>query len=118
VQIVDLMLARLAARLKDKNMAIELTPAAKNVLAERGYDPVLGARPLRRAIQRDIEDQLSEKILYGELKPGQTVLVDVEGEGLLATFTFQGVPTDSRLPVPVGASGDGPVDIQDLPPVD
>src|SRR5690606_11679151 len=67
-QIVDLMIARLAKRLADKDMQIELTPAAKELLAERGFDPVLGARPLRRAIQREIEDQLSEKILYGELK--------------------------------------------------
>ena len=51
-------------------MGIELTPAAKVLLATKGYDPVLGARPLRRTIQRDIEDALSEKILYGELKPG------------------------------------------------
>jgi ATP-dependent Clp protease ATP-binding subunit ClpC len=98
-------------------MAIELTPAAKTALAERGYDPVLGARPLRRAIQREIEDQLSEKILYGELKPGQLVLVDAEGEGLLATFTFLGVPLGSRQPVGVGAPGDGPVDVADMPAV-
>ncbi|MEQ1375301.1 NDP-hexose 4-ketoreductase, partial [Salmonella enterica] len=67
VQIVDLMAARLDERLKDKDMALELTPAAKELLAKRGYDPVLGARPLRRAIQREIEDQLSEKILFGEI---------------------------------------------------
>ncbi len=117
VQIVDLMVARLAARLKDKNMAIELTSAAKNLLAERGYDPVLGARPLRRAIQREIEDQLSEKILYGELKAGQTVVVDAEGDGLLGVFTFTG-RGGTPQPVGVGATGDAPIDVQDLPPVD
>ena len=60
-------------------MAIELTPAAKSLLARRGFDPVLGARPLRRTIQREIEDQLSEKILFGEIEGGQIVIVDVEG---------------------------------------
>src|SRR5687767_1421026 len=83
ISIVDLMIAKLRKRLQDKDMGLELTPAAKRLLAEKGYDPVLGARPLRRAIQREIEDQLSEKILFGELRPGQTVLVDAEGEGLL-----------------------------------
>ena len=68
-------------------MGIELTPAAKQLLAEKGYDPVLGARPLRRTIQREIEDALSEKILFGELTPGQIVVVDVEGEGLLSSPT-------------------------------
>ena len=81
VTIVDLMIAKLDERLRDKDMGIELTPAAKELLAKRGYDPVLGARPLRRTIQREIEDALSEKILFGELRPGQIVLVDAEGEG-------------------------------------
>ena len=62
-------------------MGIELTAAAKVLLAEKGYDPVMGARPLRRTIQREIEDQLSEKILFGELTSGHIVVVDVEGEG-------------------------------------
>jgi ATP-dependent Clp protease ATP-binding subunit ClpC len=90
VQIVDLMINKLDARLKDKDMAIELTPAAKALLATRGYDPVLGARPLRRTIQREIEDPLSEKMLYGDLKPGEIVIVDVAGEGSEAAFTFRG----------------------------
>ena len=66
-QIVDLMVDGLEKRLKDKDMGIELTQAAKLLLAERGYDPVLGARPLRRTIQREIEDVLSEKILFGDV---------------------------------------------------
>ena len=81
VTIVDLMVAKLDERLRDKDMGIELTPGAKALLAKKGYDPVLGARPLRRTIQREIEDVLSEKILFGELTPGQIVLVDAEGEG-------------------------------------
>ena len=79
VMMVDLMITRVEAALANKDMAIELTPAAKGLLARRGWDPVLGARPLRRTIQREIEDQLSEKILFGEVAPGQIVIVDVEG---------------------------------------
>ncbi|MCQ1948420.1 MULTISPECIES: ATP-dependent Clp protease ATP-binding subunit [Arthrobacter] len=90
VQIVDLFLNRLSQRLAEKGMTIELTPAAKVLLATRGYDPAMGARPLRRTIQREIEDQLSEKILFGELKPGEAISVDVEGEGDEAKFTFVG----------------------------
>jgi ATP-dependent Clp protease ATP-binding subunit ClpC len=87
---VDNMIASVELRMRDRDMQIELTQAAKQLLAERGFDPVLGARPLRRTIQRDIEDNLAEKMLYGEVGPGQIVLVDVEGEGPTATFTFHG----------------------------
>ena len=91
-QIVDLMIVRLDRRLAEQQMTIELTEAAKDLLAERGFDPVLGARPLRRAIQRDIEDALSEKILFGELERGQKVIVDAEGESILGEFIFRGEP--------------------------
>ncbi|MEY2634900.1 MAG: hypothetical protein RIS75_840 [Actinomycetota bacterium] len=97
IQIVDLMVARLDERLRDKDMGIELTQTAKNLLAERGYDPVLGARPLRRTIQRELEDTLSEKMLFGELKPGEIIAVDVEGEGESAVFTFKGNPKNEIL---------------------
>jgi ATP-dependent Clp protease ATP-binding subunit ClpC len=90
--IVDLMIAKVDERLKDRDMGIEIRPAAKDLLAVRGYDPVLGARPLRRTIQREIEDSLSEKILFGELRPGQIVIVDTEGAGEDVKFTFTGVP--------------------------
>ncbi|MBF6134257.1 ATP-dependent Clp protease ATP-binding subunit [Nocardia otitidiscaviarum] len=95
IEMVDLMISRVATQLKNKDMAIELTDKAKSLLAKRGFDPVLGARPLRRTIQREIEDQLSEKILFGELGAGQTVMVDVEnwdgeGQGEDAKFTFTG----------------------------
>ena len=91
-QIVDLMIVRLDKRLAEQQMTIELTEAAKDLLAERGFDPVLGARPLRRAIQRDIEDALSEKILFGEIERGQKVIVDAEGESILGEFIFRGEP--------------------------
>jgi len=91
IQIVDLMIANLDERLRAKDMGIELTSAAKALLAKRGYDPVLGARPLRRTIQREIEDVLSEKILFGDVKPGEITLVDVETVDEKEKFTFTGV---------------------------
>src|SRR5258706_6030162 len=96
--IVDLMIAKVDDRLKDRDRGIELRPAAKELLSSRGYAPVLGARPLRRTIQREIEDSLSEKILFGELKAGQIVMVDVEGTGPAAQFTFRGVPMPGEVP--------------------
>jgi len=98
IEIVDLMIAKVDERLKDRDMGIELTPAAKIALATKGYDPVLGARPLRRAIQREIEDSLSEKILYNELKAGQIVLVDAEGTGENIKFSFHGASKSSAIP--------------------
>ncbi|CAN2224606.1 clpA ATP-binding subunits of Clp protease and DnaK/DnaJ chaperones [Candidatus Nanopelagicaceae bacterium] len=92
INIVDLMVANLDERLKAKDMGIELTQAAKDLLAARGYDPLLGARPLRRVIQREIEDSLSERILFGELKAGEIIVVDVEGVDADAKFTFAGSP--------------------------
>ena len=104
IRIVDLMLARVDVQLKNKDMALELTPSAKALLADRGYDPSLGARPLRRTIQRELEDQLSEKILYGELMPGQIIVVDTEGEDESLKLTFRGEAKPEALP--------------DTPPVD
>jgi ATP-dependent Clp protease ATP-binding subunit ClpC len=97
-QIVDLMIAKVEDRLKDRDMGIELTPTAKKLLAEHGYDPVLGARPLRRTIQREIEDPLSEKILFSEVKAGQIIMVDTEGTGKEAKFSFRGVPKPEEVP--------------------
>ncbi|MEO5723182.1 MAG: NDP-hexose 4-ketoreductase, partial [Ilumatobacteraceae bacterium] len=94
-QMVDLMTKRLASQLESQGLGIELTQSAKNLLAERGYDPQMGARPLRRAIQRLIEDELSEKILYKQFNAGEIIVVDTEddpdkpGEKRL---TFNAVP--------------------------
>jgi ATP-dependent Clp protease ATP-binding subunit ClpC len=88
-------------------MGIELTQAARDLLAARGYDPLLGARPLRRVIQREIEDSLSERILFGELKAGEIIVVDVEGIDAAATFTFTGSP---KVTMP-----DSPEDLAEAP---
>ncbi|WP_018297338.1 ATP-dependent Clp protease ATP-binding subunit [Corynebacterium lubricantis] len=104
VQMVELLIGRVAKALAQQDMGIELTDKAKNLLAQRGFDPVLGARPLRRTIQREIEDVLSEKILYGEIGAGEIISVDVEGwDGESkntdsATFTF----TPRPKPLPEG----------------
>ncbi|GAA4260690.1 ATP-dependent Clp protease ATP-binding subunit [Dietzia aurantiaca] len=98
VQMVELMVGRVRSALKAKDMDIEVTNRAERLLAKRGFDPVLGARPLRRTIQREIEDTLSEKILFGEVAAGDLVTVDVEGwDGESertedAKFTFSGSP--------------------------
>ncbi|ASN50709.1 ATP-dependent Clp protease ATP-binding subunit [Sinomonas sp. R1AF57] len=107
IEIVDLMIARLEQRLKDKDMGIELTQAAKVLLATRGYDPTMGARPLRRTIQSEIEDQLSEKILFGDLSAGDIVVIDTEGEGDEAKFTFTGMPRPQVPEVVTLAKGSG-----------
>ena len=85
VQIVDLFIAKLGKRLEDRDMTITLTQAAKQRLIELGYDPALGARPLRRAVQREIEDKLSEKIVRGELVSASHVDVDLVGDEFVFT---------------------------------
>jgi ATP-dependent Clp protease ATP-binding subunit ClpC len=103
VQIVDLMVNLLDERLKDRDISLDLTQSARELLAERGYDSSMGARPLRRTIQREIEDPLSEKMLFGEITPGSIVLVDVvEGEDG-KEFTFATTPK---------------ADVPDTPPVE
>jgi ATP-dependent Clp protease ATP-binding subunit ClpC len=117
IRMVDLMSSRVEEQLKSKDMSLELTDKAKQLVAKRGFDPVLGARPLRRTIQREVEDQLSEKILFGELQPGQIVVVDVDGwdgEGSddKAVFTFRGETKPEPVPsTPVGVAAGGGVDL-------
>src|SRR6201994_4745741 len=96
--IVDLMAGKVDERLKDRDMGLELRPGAKQLLSERGYDPVLGARPLRRTIQRETEDSLSEKTLFGELRPGAIVPGDTEGTGKEAKFPFASRPKPDSVP--------------------
>ncbi|HAT1131312.1 ATP-dependent Clp protease ATP-binding subunit [Corynebacterium striatum] len=104
VEMVELLIGRVEKQLAERDMGIELTQEAKDLLAKRGFDPVLGARPLRRTIQREIEDQLSEKILFGEIGAGEIITVDVENwdgeskDNSSATFTFSPRPR----PLPEG----------------
>jgi ATP-dependent Clp protease ATP-binding subunit ClpC len=82
-QIVDLMLSIVDKQLAEKGVKLEVTDAAKDLLGEKGYDEVFGARPLRRVIQNMVEDKLSEDLLRGKFKTGDTAIVDVEGEEIV-----------------------------------
>jgi ATP-dependent Clp protease ATP-binding subunit ClpC len=101
-QIVDLLVKDLQERLADRKLSIELSDEAKSWLAKEGYDPVFGARPLRRAIERYVENPLSAKILSGELNEGDTVKVDLGKEGL--TFSGKTAKT-SRKTGKAGVAG-------------
>ena len=81
--IVDIQLRRLSRLLEDKGFRLEVSEAARDYLAEVGYDPALGARPLKRAIQRELQDPLALKVLAGEFKEGDTIRVDRGPEGLV-----------------------------------
>ncbi|MCS7255917.1 MAG: ATP-dependent chaperone ClpB [Thermomicrobium sp.] len=83
-QIVDIQLRQVRQRLKQRNITLQVTLRAKEWLAERGYDPVYGARPLKRVIQRELLDRLANKILRGEVRDGDTVIVDVDEQGQLS----------------------------------
>ncbi len=93
--IVDLMMKRVREQLKAKDVDIELTDDAKNLLAERGYDPALGARPLRRTIQRLVEDPLSEKLLWKEFKAGETLIVHARDDEMV--FEHAPIPPDTPV---------------------
>jgi ATP-dependent Clp protease ATP-binding subunit ClpB len=86
-QIVEIQLERLRRRLADRNLALELSEAARRQLAEEGYDPLYGARPLKRLIQQRIENPLASRILDGEFAPGDTI--SVEADKASGNFTFQ-----------------------------
>jgi ATP-dependent Clp protease ATP-binding subunit ClpC len=111
LQIVDIFTSRIEGQLKNKDMGLELTDNAKKYLAKKGFDPVLGARPLRRTIQRDLEDTLSEQILFNELRPGQIVVVDCEGDPentekskLVFRGADRGVQVPDAVPADLGAA--------------
>ncbi len=113
LSIVDIMIARIEGQLKNKDMGLELTDNAKKWLSKKGWDPVMGARPLRRTIQREIEDNLSERILFNDLKAGQIVIVDTDGDPDLVETTalvFRGADKPAAVPdaVPAGLGGSAP----------
>jgi ATP-dependent Clp protease ATP-binding subunit ClpC len=96
-EIVDLMLTRVREQLTSQHLDLALTDDAKEYLGRQGYDPELGARPLRRAIQRLLEDPLSERVLLGEFKAGTTILVSYDGEN--EELTFEGITSPDSPPV-------------------
>ena len=102
--IVDLMIRRVREQLESQGLALELTTAAKAALAKKGYDPTLGARPLRRAIQRLVEDPLSERILWKEFRAGETVVVDAE-EDEVVFRSIEGIEPPPVEPVISGSEG-------------
>jgi ATP-dependent Clp protease ATP-binding subunit ClpC len=102
-QIVDLMMKRVSDQLSGQGLTLELTDGAKALLADKGYDPTLGARPLRRAIQRMVEDPMSERILWKEFSAGQTVVVDAEN----GEITFQVIDGIEPPPVELAEAGSG-----------
>jgi len=81
-QIVKLQIGRLEQRLSDRKMSLQISELALDFIAEVGYDPVYGARPLKRIIQRELETQIAKRILRGEFNNGDTINVDIENERL------------------------------------
>ena len=105
-QIVELLLLRIRESMAERELQLELTEPAKDLLVDKGWDPAMGARPLRRAIQRYIEDPLADFVLREQLTPGATVVVDPaegEGEGEVRLSIVQ--PKKQKTPVGVGAQG-------------
>ncbi len=100
-EIIDLMIKRVRTQLEAQGLGIELTQAAKYLVVEKGYDPALGARPLRRALQRLVEDPLSERILWKEFRAGDTVIADVEGEEIV----FRSIEGIEPPPVEMAGAG-------------
>jgi ATP-dependent Clp protease ATP-binding subunit ClpC len=101
IQIVDLLMKRVREQMSVHEVAIELTQSAKELLVEKGYDPAMGARPLRRAIQRHIEDPLADFVLMSELEPGSTILIDRrEGEEEVDITVVAGPEKREKVAVP------------------
>ena len=105
-QIVELLLLRIRHSMAERELVLDLTDEAKDLLVEKGWDPAMGARPLRRAIQRYIEDPLADFVLRSQLPPGSTVVVDPAPEGVEGEVRLTIVkPKKVKTPVAVGAGG-------------
>jgi ATP-dependent Clp protease ATP-binding subunit ClpC len=115
--IIDLLLKRLREQMATHEASIELTEDAKEMLVDKGYDPAMGARPLRRAIQRHIEDPLADFVLGAELTAGSTIMVDREGEEDVKITIIPGEPREpEKVTVPAGdAEPEGPAAEPDEP---
>ena len=89
-KIVELMLSQIQGQLKEKDIKLEITDAAKDYLGEKGYDPAFGARPLRRVIEREVEDQFSDALLNGKFRSGETIKIDYQdGKIVLEKIALQ-----------------------------
>ncbi len=111
-QIVELLLLRIRESMAERELQLELSDPAKDLLVEKGWDPAMGARPLRRAIQRYIEDPLADFVLREELTPGATVVVDPAPEGEDGEVKLTVVaPKKQKTPVGVGADGGTPEEL-------
>jgi ATP-dependent Clp protease ATP-binding subunit ClpB len=91
-RIVDIQVRHLQRRLADKRISLDLTPEAKALLAREGYDPTFGARPLKRTIQRLVQDPLALRLLEGEFAEGDTVVVDAEGDAITFRRGVEAIP--------------------------
>jgi ATP-dependent Clp protease ATP-binding subunit ClpC len=111
MQIVELLMKRLRDQMGEHETAIELTEEAKELLVDKGYDPTMGARPLRRAIQRFIEDPLADFVLGRELEPGSTILIDRKNDDEVDITIIPAEITPEKVTVPpeepVASSDDG-----------
>jgi ATP-dependent Clp protease ATP-binding subunit ClpC len=123
VQMVDNVTRRLVAQLEGQDLGTELTPGAKEILAGKGYDPTLGARPLRRAIQRLVEDPLSEMLLYKQFHAGEIIVVDAEddpdkpGEQRIKFSSVEGFVPPAAVELATTATADD-VPVEPTPPTD
>jgi ATP-dependent Clp protease ATP-binding subunit ClpC len=115
--IVDLILKRLREQMALHETSIELTEAAKEMLVDKGYDPAMGARPLRRAIQKHIEDPLADFVLGAELTPGSTIMVDRKGDEEVDITIIPGEPREP-VAVPAGDAADEPESTPEEPSAD
>jgi ATP-dependent Clp protease ATP-binding subunit ClpC len=108
-EIIDLMIRRVREQLESQGLSLELTQAAKYFVVDKGYDPTLGARPLRRALQRLVEDPLSERILWKEFRAGETIIVDVEPDPETSeqVIVFRSVEGLEPPPVEMAGAGSG-----------
>jgi ATP-dependent Clp protease ATP-binding subunit ClpC len=126
-EIVDLLLGRIRETMAERELLLELSDEAKDLLVDKGWDPAMGARPLRRAIQRYIEDPLADFVLRSNVPSGSTVMVDATGtqdggeaEGDTAEREVKLTIIEPKpTPVGVGAEGDGEhEDVPEAPAVD
>jgi ATP-dependent Clp protease ATP-binding subunit ClpC len=116
-EIVELLLRRIRESMAERELQLELSEPAKDLLVEKGWDPAMGARPLRRAIQRYIEDPLADFVLRSQVPSGSTVLVEPGQEGTEENDVKLSViePAPKPTPVGVGAEGGGDEDSEDAP---